>query len=270
MSVTYDEDEEAKAFAEVFSESHPDGPAATFSPAEWPDLFQPSQIQYVSVPASEFEKRGLLGKEWHLFRAWAEKLELHPKHCWVAGGFFERILNGQKPNDVDLFFPNFNKFKEQFELMSDRRMKKPFMVGQKYGEEGKVPYDDWKKAEAYIVAKECRFVEAEFDGVKCQLIKAWFNPTPADTIDRFDLTVSQFAFDGENIIFNPLALNDVLSKKLVLHRLHLPTSTFRRIMKYKERGYEVCGGFIVQFMKNSVLVGSKNPQTLEQTYLYVD
>lgn len=242
----------------------------TFDAERWPDLFQPSGLSYSSVSEEEFEARGLFGENWYKFKAWAKALELHPEHCWIAGGFFERILNGQEPNDVDLFFPTMEEFLEQFDLMYSSRTTKSFWVGKKYEEEGKKEFNKLADCLGLIKSKECRFVEMDFNGVKCQLIKAWFNPSPADTIDRFDLTVSQFAYDGENIIFNPMSLNDVSSKKLILHRLHLPTSTFRRIMKYKDRGYEVCGGFIVDFMKKTVSVGTKNPQTLDQNYLYVD
>ena len=72
---------------------------------------------------------------------------------------------------------------------------------------------------------------------KIQAIKIQWCDDAAHVIDNFDWTVSQFAIDGEDLVYNPMAIIDLAQNKLVLHRLHTHTDALYRLVKYLKKGF---------------------------------
>lgn len=74
---------------------------------------------------------------------------------------------------------------------------------------------------------------SEQRGVKIQLITEKEYDSVEELLDSFDLTAAMFAVDFTNHVFyTEKAVKDVNDRKLTLHKLSYPVSTFKRIMKY--------------------------------------
>ena len=77
------------------------------------------------------------------------------------------------------------------------------------------------------------------DDVKIQLICENIFNNPADLLNSFDIMPGCFATDGEFVYFPLDALRCVKYKRLTLNNVSYPVSTFNRIIKYKEKGYQL-------------------------------
>jgi hypothetical protein len=130
---------------------------------------------------------------------------------WIAGGtlrdyFSEKALN----SDCDIFFPNI---------------------------------DEFNKAKNYLASKGAKTIWESENGMKVtykgktfDLIKI-FNPSPKETISRFDFTISMFATDGKEIYFGENSFKDLQDKKLVLNTMVNPLSTLKRVLKHYKKGF---------------------------------
>lgn len=69
--------------------------------------------------------------------------------------------------------------------------------------------------------------------IKIQLITEKEYDSVEALLDSFDLTAAMFAVDFTNTVYyTEQAVEDVKNKKLNLHKISYPVSTFKRIMKY--------------------------------------
>ena len=101
-----------------------------------------------------------------------------------------------------------------------------------------------------------------------QLVKLVWYDSAEHVIDSFDLTVVQFATDGEDLVFNPVAMLDLARKRIVLHRMQFPTSTLRRLVKYTKKGFYACPGSLQRICTEVADAIAKNPGA--EQFAYID
>jgi len=137
-------------------------------------------------------------------------------NCWIAGGALRDYFSGVKINtDYDLFFPNEIEF---------------------------------EKAKVYFKSKESTIKWESDNGMKIvyndktfDLVKKFF-PTPKETIDAFDFTVSMFAVDTENVYYGETTFIDLSKRQLIINKITYPASTMSRAFRYYKKGFSMCLG----------------------------
>lgn len=168
---------------------------------------------------------------------------------FLAGGAYNCVLTGQKVKDYD-FFMGPNASVEDFEAAL-----KAFDPGYKKTREHE-RFNDYTKSD-----KE----------PKIQLVKFLNHQTIEECIGRFDFTVAQFGLKigDTEVTTTANALLDLARKRLVLNNLAHPTSTIRRLMRYKDKGFTVCNGVIQQIVKK---ISNMNKNELEEAekIAYID
>lgn len=140
---------------------------------------------------------------------------------WIAGGSIRRWFTGEKQDsDVDVFFqsaddvPAFIKTNNLIERIRNDRM-------------------------------------VMFKNSPVQVILGHHFPTPEATIDHFDFTICQFAWDGKQIISTVDAIVTTLQKKLAIHEVQkgYEPDTLRRLIKYTRQGFVPCIGTVRALIK---------------------
>lgn len=144
------------------------------------------------------------------------------KICWIAGGHVRRWINEERldESDIDLFFKS----------SADKSATEMLIEGSELGfkctfrcPEGKLTSYTLERGDAPPIALQC--------------ISPQYYEDPFHTIDTFDLTVSQFGWDGEFIYMGTSSLLDLSNKVMVLHSLPYPAATMRRLTKYAKSGF---------------------------------
>jgi len=168
-----------------------------------------------------------------------------PKGAYLGGGFLTSLIQeDEKANDIDLFFRDEKAFLATYKLFAEG-------VPNKTRKDRKENSDLWA-FNGWRISSDTlpgadgskqRFVKFEHDTLPpVQLIKLVWYACAEHVIDSFDLTMAQFATDGEDLVFNPISFLDIARKRIVLHRMQFPASTLRRIVKYTGKGYYACPG----------------------------
>lgn len=137
-------------------------------------------------------------------------------NCWVAGGSLRDYFSGLNvKTDYDLFFPNESEF---------------------------------EKAKVYFKSKKCEIKWESDNGMKVihngktfDLVKKFF-PTPLESINAFDFTVSMFAVDINKVYYGESSFIDLSKKQLMINKLPFPASTLSRAFRYYKKGYSMCKG----------------------------
>lgn len=186
--------------------------------------------------------------------------KVSPDGPWLAGGAVRRTLDRTPlDSDFDFFFKNEeqkNKFAEQlreedgaFQVFENEFNATYLMPAQI------IPHDEvpeWNKG----VTPEA----------KIQLIHFRYYNSAEEVIDSFDFTLSQFAYDGENIYMADFAMWDVARRRLVPHKLTYATASVRRLLKYSAQGFTVCNGAIANILEQV----ADRPTIIEADVKYID
>lgn len=175
---------------------------------------------------------------------------------WIAGGAVRRTLEGRKlDSDWDFFFntqQQLEKFGDDLRVLGGKLVKKN------------------DKNEAWILPASVP-EDTEGEGkflpeMKIQLIAFQYYESAEKVIDSFDFTICQFAYDGTSIYMGDFSLWDVSRKKLVPHKITYATASVRRLLKYANQGYTVCGGAISELLQQV----ANTPSIIESSTLYID
>lgn len=103
--------------------------------------------------------------------------------------------------------------------------------------------------------------------IDVQAIRFRFYDSPEAVIDSFDYTITQFAFDGTNLITTPTALWDLGRKRLAIHKITYPVATMRRLLKYTHQGFTACNGCLATLLRET----AQSPEALAALDIgYVD
>jgi hypothetical protein len=165
---------------------------------------------------------------------------------WIAGGAVRRTLIGQLlESDIDVFFRDEQQ-REQFKsrLIADFDAKL-------------IKSTDYHETYSAMIADERREV---------QLMRIAYYDSPEDVIDTFDFTITQFAFDGTDLISGEYSLWDLARKRLALHKLSYGVATMRRLIKYTKQGFTACAGCMQSILDSAVA----DPSVIRSDIQYVD
>ncbi len=145
-----------------------------------------------------------------------------PNGVWMAGGFLRDSIAGTKPNDIDIFARDADQL---------TKFKEVNLKG------------------AVELFKTGNLATYEYQGWKVQLISKYFGSMEA-LLDSFDFTICQFAYNGK-LYCNPDSLVHLFQKKLIVHKLEglYVLDSMRRMQKYIQRGFTICNGGLMEFMK---------------------
>jgi hypothetical protein len=223
-----------------------------------PHFLTKTTTPYCKVPIADFTKRNMCNN-----RLFDNICEYLPKDVIIAGGFMRSVMQEEKDaKDIDYFFLNAEALKSMFNLLMDPPEDAWAFKGYKLATE-----------EPYLTGSgnDLRYIlfKHEKNLPDIQLIKLVYYDDAEHVIDSFDFTCVQFASDGANIIFNPMALSDIQNKRIVLHRMQFPTSTMRRLIKYANKGYYACPGSLSHIAKEMNKLLIEYPYLIEG-YVYID
>lgn len=170
-----------------------------------------------------------------------------PSGPWVAGGAIRRTLL-QEPlaSDIDYFF-------------RDEELKAAFVADLETRGASKVHENE--HATTFNIQ-----IDGKGKPVVVQAITLAYYPTLEAVLDSFDFTITQFGYDGEDLVCGQFALWDLVRKKLALHKLTFGVSTVRRLIKYTRQGFTACSGVLASILEATVA----DPQTIHRETEYVD
>lgn len=164
---------------------------------------------------------------------------------WIAGGALRRtLLDEPLASDVDYFF-------------RDEAQKKAF--NDAILEKGGWLISEKEHAATYGV-------KVDHDTVIVQAVTLAYYASLEDVLDSFDFTITQFGWDGKDLVCGQFALWDLSRKRLALHKLTFGVSTVRRLIKYTRQGFTACSGVLASILEETVA----NPQTIAREVTYVD
>ncbi len=165
-------------------------------------------------------------------------LEFLPTGVIIAGGFMTSLIESEKDSkDIDFFFTSKEAFCEFTNYILDQKAVKA---------DGCWALEGYKLKEGTSLSNINSYRYLTFthpNRPELQLLRMVWYEDAAHVIDTFDLTVAQFAVEGNGkLTYNPLSFLDISRKRICLHRLQFPSSTLRRIIKYSKKGFYACPG----------------------------
>lgn len=154
---------------------------------------------------------------------------------YIAGGCFKNIFNGEKVNDIDMFFRQESDFLQSKSYFEELIKKEP---------------NSWRKS---YENKKVWSVYSEKDQIRIELIKSVFG-NPEEVISDFDFTITKFAYYSEckkieednylaqfEVVYHDDYFEHLQTKRLVIDAdIPFPISTFNRSYKYQKYGYGLC------------------------------
>lgn len=153
---------------------------------------------------------------------------------WLAGGAVRRLCAGEhQDTDFDFFFRDM----EQYDLFCGQMRERGAEVDHEN------PFNT-------------TFL---YQGRTIQPIKVDFCKTLIQTLNRFDFTICQFGFDGENVVWSQDAWEHLQTKQLVITNPINPIYTLQRAMKYSRQGFNL-GADQIKKLLGKV---QKEPELLE-------
>jgi hypothetical protein len=187
---------------------------------------------------------------------------------WLAGGSLRTLIDQNETIcDYDLFFKDTNSFPSGHPRAIPEVQDKLIRLGFKLTfecPEGKLyTYTKNICPDRIWVGNEVSTI------IKVQLITEHFYSSPEELLSTFDLSPTYFCTDGEWLWTNKTAIKSVKKKVCSLLKLSYPiSSTFKRIIKYYEKGYS-CLPAIETYMSN-LLDSNRIQYTEETTRRYID
>jgi len=138
---------------------------------------------------------------------------------WLAGGALRHIFGCESPiDDFDLFFDNMITAAEVGLALEDKGFNCVFTC----------PLGELKTYKSF-----------DHEGMKIQLITKNFYPDMKHVISLFDINACCIAYDGEFLVTTRSAIRDIKKKRVTLNDIVAPNATFKRMLKYQNKGYRV-------------------------------
>jgi hypothetical protein len=167
-----------------------------------------------------------------------------PSGPFIAGGAIRRTLSNQMlDSDVDYFF-------------RDAEQRAAFDAA--VTKSGKRVHEN-----AHVTTYNVAHAKQQ---VTVQGISIAYYPTIEAVLDSFDFTITQFGYDGTDLVCGEFALWDLARKRLALHKLTHGVSTVRRLIKYTRQGFTACGGCLASILEQTVA----DPAVIQRTVQYID
>lgn len=184
--------------------------------------------------------------------------KIKPSGPWLAGGSVRRLLvNQPQDTDFDFFFKDQAQFDEFCGSMKS--------LGASVLNENDFNITFTVPSVAAKPIGEDEFSPAGPE-LKVQAIRIAFYGTVEETVDSFDFSICQAAFDGNRLILGDWTLFDLANKRLVPGQIRYGTSSLRRMIKYTRQGFTVCSGGLADMLEQVV----NNPEIIQQNVEYID
>jgi hypothetical protein len=184
-------------------------------------------------------------EELPFFKTAAELPSPHTAGPWIAGGAIRRTLSGMPlESDVDYFFASVEQ-KDAF--VADVEARGGWIISD--------------KEHAVTLG-----LKVEHATVILQAVTMAYYASIEAVLDSFDFTITQFGYDGTDMVCGEFSLWDLARKRLALHKLTFGVSTVRRLIKYTRQGFTACGGVLASILEATVA----DPQTIHRDVTYVD
>lgn len=205
---------------------------------------------------------GRYGKADYENTAFAEALDrlpsVAPEGPWVAGGSVRRLVSGlAQDGDFDFFFRDQPQLYAFVEDMKKR--------GATVSSE-----NDFNITLLLPSVKAKPIGENEFSKsgpeLKVQAIRIAFHETLDAVLESFDFSICQCGFDGVDLLFGQWALFDIANRRLVPGKIRYGTSSLRRIIKYTQQGFTICGGGLANMLEQVVA----DPSIIQSDVEYID
>jgi len=134
----------------------------------------------------------------------------------LAGGVFRKFINPEdKIVDFDLFF----KTKDALEETKERLVR--------------------QGAETIFMCPNGQLFTYVINNLKIQCININLVKDATELLDSFDINASRFALVGNTIVTYNKAIEDVKNKLITFHKITYPLATFKRVIKYQNKGYYI-------------------------------
>lgn len=135
---------------------------------------------------------------------------------WIAGGALRDWVCHRKPlSDIDCWFPDQESVNE-----ATTEAKKIWTLTTETA-----ATINWKTE----------------NGKWIQFVKKTFYPSLQATIEAFDFTVCCLGIDRDGtVLHHQDALGDIALRRIAFNKILFPTSTFKRLAKYCEKGFRIC------------------------------
>ena len=180
---------------------------------------------------------------------------------WLAGGAFRGLVDKHDILcDFDLFFSNALRAAEVGLDLEARGFKMVF----------KCPKGELT---TYIKLMEADFTDlsikpAGYQTMKVQLITKNFYSNAEQMLSTFDINAARFAYDGEFIYTDRSALRSAKKREVTLHNVTHPNATFKRMLKYRDKGFKITNEAVDFFTQKVYDMGVV--ESVLQREFYVD
>lgn len=147
---------------------------------------------------------------------------LSNQQVMLVGGACRSFVDGQDPNDFDVFIVGF----------ADSTLKGPTLKEHLIAQ-----YDlSWER----IFTCPAGLLHSwKTPNGKVQLITPREYRDIADMFQSFDFTICQAAFDGKDLYYTDEFWKDVTDRKLTLLKMTYPLATMNRMYRFKSYGYNI-------------------------------
>jgi len=171
--------------------------------------------------------------------------DIKDEGVWLAGGAIRRTLNHDLlDSDFDFFFADQGRLRDYRDKLKSKGAKE-------------LHKNDHQETLSIKVGDKTYLI---------QLVKIGYYKDVAALLDSFDFTITQFAYDGENLYCGDYSLWDLPRKKLALHKLTYGVATMRRMLKYTSQGFTACAGTMKSILEAVV----ENPEIVQSDVQYID
>lgn len=163
---------------------------------------------------------------------------------WLAGGALRGLVDKHdKLCDFDLFFSNALRAAEVGLDLEVRGFRMIF----------KCPKGELT---TYFKLMEPDFTDMTIDvagsqDLKVQLVTKNFYTSAEQMLGTFDIDAARLAYDGKFVYADRAAIRSAKKREVTLHNVTHPNATFKRILKYKDKGFKITNE-AVDFFTQSV------------------
>jgi hypothetical protein len=170
-------------------------------------------------------------------------LDLLSESVWLAGGALRTLIDSEdEVNDFDIFFKSV---------------------------EAQINIKNKLTSAGFEIIYECPngfLFTYKKNSVKVQLVCRQYYSSPEELISSFDFTVTCAATNGKFLYYTRPFIKDIKRKELHLSNLTYPVASFKRAVRYSNKGYSV-REFAEEFVKT---VNTSGPLSDEGMISYID
>ncbi len=171
---------------------------------------------------------------------------------WVAGGAIRDTLSNIEYKDIDVYSISFTSAIDfiiannllKYEIIEEKSLSEEKLKIIKHIKENKQKYIE-RPGDFASYLQTNRIYKLDFLRDDNRYIQVMVNQNynnPAECINSFDLTMCQFAYDGQNLIYFKESSEDLKNKVIKIHKLNEKGffyPNFKRIMKFIKQGYKL-------------------------------